>query len=96
MKQSAMKKMLALISWTVLAVGCSGALDGDAKTDTTSMPADPNINKTTVDHVNENYGVLPADSTKIDSVPVGTPRNGLQPTLQGGGNASGKSNRDGN
>jgi len=63
-----MKKIMMLFS-TAIIFSCGGANDGDARTDTTSMPIDTNLTKNEVNHSNSSVGTTIADSTnRKDSV----------------------------
>ncbi len=64
-----MKRLLLIGCMAAGLCSCSGAADGDAKTDTTAMPPDTNMNKTEVNHLNTSEGTTtehpqkPGDST---------------------------------
>ena len=62
-----MKHAIHVLISAAILQGCGGANDGDARTDTTTMPVDTNLNKTDVNHVNSAEGTTVADSTKKDS-----------------------------
>jgi hypothetical protein len=57
-----MKKVMIMAAVAALLTACGGANDGDATSDTTSMPAEP----MTIDS-NSNAGSMPFDSTRDTS-----------------------------
>lgn len=60
-----MKKILAAgIIVLAFLTSCNGANDGNPKTDTTAMPADTNMNKDTVHHINRADGTVRTDTPK--------------------------------
>jgi hypothetical protein len=61
-----MKKIISLFSVALILISCSGATDGDANTDTTTLTIDTgglNAPNDTANHVNTNTGEYPKDST---------------------------------
>jgi hypothetical protein len=62
-----MKKILVACSLAILVCSCGGATDGDAKTDTTTMPVDTALYKTNANTTNKPTGTTIADSTGRDS-----------------------------
>jgi PBP1b-binding outer membrane lipoprotein LpoB len=63
-----MKKLLMIAGAALVLASCSNALDGEAKTDTTSMPVDTNLNRTTTNNHNTPEGTIVGDSTGRDSI----------------------------
>ena len=57
-----------ILSTAAFMWSCGGAGDGDARTDTTSMPVDTNVYKTDNDHLNSAEGTRKTDSTGKDTV----------------------------
>lgn len=60
-----MKKIVSLFSVAILLISCSGATDGDANTDTTTLIIDTgglNAPNDTANHVNTNTGEYPKDT----------------------------------
>jgi hypothetical protein len=63
-------KKLAIASIVILVMSCNnGANDGNAATDTTTMPRDTNLNRDTSNHINRADGVrmMDSNSKKQDS-----------------------------
>jgi hypothetical protein len=53
-----MARLLTAVLAMMIMMSCNnGANDGNAKTDTTSLPPDSNINMDTSNHVNTNAGM---------------------------------------
>ena len=63
-----MKKAWILASTAAILWSCGGAGDGDAKTDTTTMPVDTNVYHSDTNHINSAEGPRKADSTGKDTV----------------------------
>ena len=62
-----MKLMILVLSTEILA-SCGGAADGDAATDTTSMPVDTAHMSDSIDHINRADGTVPVDTTLGDTL----------------------------
>jgi hypothetical protein len=64
-------KGILIAGCLVALMSCGGANDGDAKTDTTSMPVDTNLMKNESNHINRRDGTIidsagnGKDSTRI-------------------------------
>ncbi|MBD0285270.1 MAG: hypothetical protein ICV79_07575 [Flavisolibacter sp.] len=65
-----MKKYLAVIG-VIYLFGCGGANDGDARTDTTTMPADRGVMDTPTNNINTSTGTYP-NNTTVDTNKPGT------------------------
>lgn len=63
-KDGKMKHLILAAGLAFSLLSCSDARDGDPKTTETNLPADTNVNKTDVDHINTNYGTVSKDSNK--------------------------------
>jgi hypothetical protein len=59
-----MKQLMIAASLAFTLFSCSDARDGNPKTTDANLPADTNVNKTSVDHINTNYGTVSKDSNK--------------------------------
>jgi hypothetical protein len=57
-----MKKLFVMFFSAVALISCSNATDGDAKTDTTTMPIDTGGLNDTSNHVNSNTSGYPTDT----------------------------------
>ena len=59
-----MKKLIAILMVAGMMSCNNGANDGDASTDTTTMPPDTNLQNQTSDHINRADGQVPLDSSR--------------------------------
>jgi hypothetical protein len=64
-----MKNLLAGLCFSFILFSCGGALDGDATTDTTTMPIDTNINNPNASHYNRADGPVIDTSLVRDTIP---------------------------
>jgi hypothetical protein len=63
-----MKLMMMFIMAGFIFSSCGGANDGNAATDTTTVPLDTNRNANTSNHINRADGTKVADSTGTDTL----------------------------
>lgn len=71
-----MKKVFILFLSSAFLLSCGGANDGDATTDTTNMPVDTNVGKSTTNTINSKTGSYTTDSSRerSDSVSASSPQ----------------------
>jgi hypothetical protein len=70
LKEKDMKQIAGILMLTMSLWSCSGANDGSAATDTTTMPVDTNVYKTQTNTTNRADGTIVVDSVTKDSVHV--------------------------